>query len=258
MMGVLSADFVRMVSGKRLWVMTGAMVVIAMSFVLMQYTAMDYSVPLSRVIFLPMSFYGVVAAALVSMFVGENYSDGILRNKLSVGRSRRGVYLSLQGVTWMAAVAVYLITTLLTLCVSLPLFEVDVTFLDFVGYLGLGICTCLAYSSLFCMLSVLIDSKPNAVMVCMGTAFAMLIMSLHTHQRVTQPMMKDGLPNPHYVSGVLREVYFLLHDLNPTGQAAQLSAMTCLSPLRWLLCDVLWMGVSVVLGTMLLEKKDIR
>lgn len=84
---LLGADTVRMYHSKCFWMCLGGMLIMAVGFLIMQGTAMDYTVPLSRVIFLPMSFYGVAAAALISMFVGEDFSDGFIRNKLIAGRA---------------------------------------------------------------------------------------------------------------------------------------------------------------------------
>lgn len=55
----------------------------------MQATAMDYTVPLSRVIFLPLSLYGVTAAAFVSVFTGADFSDGFVRIKLLAAENCR-------------------------------------------------------------------------------------------------------------------------------------------------------------------------
>ena len=39
-------------------------------------------------------FMGLVAAILTSMFIGSEYSDGTIRNKLVVGHSRMRIYLA--------------------------------------------------------------------------------------------------------------------------------------------------------------------
>ena len=61
---LLSANSFRIFHSKWFWLCLGGMLAMSVGFIIMQYTAMDYTVPLSRVIFLPMSFYGVTVAAL--------------------------------------------------------------------------------------------------------------------------------------------------------------------------------------------------
>ena len=255
---LLYADASRMFRSKWFWLCFGMMLAMAVGLSVMQYTAMDYTVPLSRVIFLPMSFYGVTAAALVSLFVGEDFSDGFIRNKLIAGRTRIRIYLSNLMISGAACVVIYLLTVLFTTATGWPFFEHDVTADWFVRYLAMGIGMCLAYGSIYCTVTMLCGSRTTATVLCMGLSFLMLFASLHTNQIMVQPAYKDGLPNPHYVDGVTKKIYAVLHDLNPTGQAAQLSTMEIFNPARWLLCDMLWMAAAVGLGGTVFRRKNIR
>lgn len=255
---LLHADFFRMYTNKRFWLCAAAMLGSAVMFIVMQATAMDYTVPLSRVIFLPMTFYGVAVAALVSLFVGEDFSDGGIRNKLIAGRSRGSVFLSNLLVSWTACIAVYLITTVFTACVGSFYFEIDVSPAQFMEFLALGLLMCLAYGSIYCTVTMLCGSKATSVMLCMGLAFFLLYLSLQTHQVLAQQEYKDGVLNPHYVRGIKKAVYNVLHDLNPTGQAAQLSAMAYFNSLRWIVCDLIWMASAAFLGSALFRRKEIK
>lgn len=255
---LMRADTVRMYKGKWFWLCLSGMLFMAVAFIFMQYTAMDYTVPLSRVIFLPMSFYGVAMAALISLFVGTDFSDGFIRNKFIAGRSRGSVFLSNLFTSWTACVTIYLVTTLFTFFVGRGLFERDVTTTDLIQPLVLGILMCLAYGSIFCTITMLCGNKATSVMLCMGLAFFLLFFCLHTNQIMVQPEYKDGVLNPHYVYGIRRTIYALLHDLNPSAQAAQLSAMDIFSPVRWVVCDIGWMLAAVLTGWLTFKKKDIK
>ena len=72
-----------------------------------------------------------------------------------------------------------------------------------------------------------------------------------------QPAYKDGVPNPAYVDGLAKVVYGILHDLNPTGQAAQLSAMKVFQPIRCILCDILWMLIAGT-GCGIFHRKNVQ
>ena len=255
---LLRADAVRMYRGKWFWLCLGGMLLMSLGFIGMQYTAMDYSVPLSRVIFLPLSFYGVAVAALVSMYVGEDFSDGFIRNKIIAGRSRYSIFLSNLMIGWTACVIIYVIITLFTFLVGRGLFEIDVTWGEYGCYLLWGVFMCLAYGSIFGTVTMLTGNKAVAVMLCMGLAFGLLLLCLHTNQIIVQPEYKDGVLNPHYVSGVKKIVYGILHDVNPSGQAAQLSTMDILNPIRWIACDIGWMLVAAGVGTALFQRANIR
>ena len=254
---LLSADAFRIFRSKWFWLCLGAMLALAGAFVTMQYTAMDYTGALSRVIFLPMSFFGMVIAALVSLFVGEDFSDGFIRNKIIAGCSRPAIFTSNLIVSCLACMIIYLVTTLLTTGIGCLLFEIDVSVSQFLQHLALGIGMCLAYSCIYCTITMVCGSKTTATVLCMGLAFFLLVACLHTNQVMVQPAFKNGAPNPAYVDGLAKVVYGVLHDLNPSGQAAQLSAMEVFRPIRCVLCDLLWILIAGA-GCALFNRKNIQ
>lgn len=255
---LLGADLYRMFHSKKIGIALLAMLGVAGMMIMMQHTAMDYEVPLSRVIFLPMTFFGLASAAFIGFFVGEDFSDGTVRNKIVAGSRRSDIYMSQMISTWTACMVLYAITIFLTVSVSLPLFAHDVTSGEIAIYFGLGCLTVFAMGSLFCMISMLIGNRSVAITVCMGLAFVMLFLCLHTNQIIAQSPYKDGVLNPHYVDGGKRIFYELIHDLNPMGQIAQLSEMKYLSSVRWIMMDVVWLIASLGVGTLVFAKKDIR
>lgn len=254
---LLSADVSRIFRSRWFRICLGGMLALSVAFVMMQYTAMDYTVPLSRVIFLPMSFYGMMEAALVSLFVGEDFSDGFIRNKIIAGHSRGRIFASSLTVSCLAGMVMYLLITLFTASLGCLLFERDVPVPDFLGHLVLGMFMCFAYSSIYCTITMLCGSKTTSAIVCMALAFFLLCTCLHTNQVMVQPEYKNGLPNPAYVEGAAKVIYGFLHDLNPTGQAAQLSAMEVFNPVRWILCDLLWIAAACA-GSAGFRRKNIR
>lgn len=254
---LLSADLFRIFHSKWFWLCLGGMIAMSVGFIFMQYTAMDYTVPLSRVIFLPMSFYGVTVAALVSLFVGEDFSDGFIRNKIIAERSRFSVFASNLVVCWLACVTIYLAATFFTTAIGASLFEIDVSPAKFFQYLMLGIGMCLAYGSIYCTITMLCGSKTTAAVLCMGVAFFLLFAGLHTNQIMVQPEYKNGALNPAYVDGFAKSVYALLHDLNPTGQAAQLSTMDIFHPVRFFFCDLAWI-LPTGAGIVIFNRKNIQ
>lgn len=254
---LLSADMTRMLRSKWFWLCLGGMLAISVAFVVMQYTAVDYTVPLSRVIFLPMSFYGITTAALISMFVGEDFSDGFIRNKIVAGRSRYSIFASNLAVSSLACIIIYLVVTLFTASIGSFLFEADIISAKLVRYLLLGTGTCLAYACIYCSIVMICQTKSTATVLCMGMAFALLCASLHTNQVMIQPQYKNGELNAAYVAGFAKQVYAFLHDLNPTGQAAQLSTMEIFYPVQWIVCDLVWI-VAAGIMSIFFQRKNIK
>ncbi|MBP3683594.1 MAG: hypothetical protein J6J12_01355 [Oscillospiraceae bacterium] len=254
---LLSADTFRIFRSKWFWLCLGGMLTMAVAFIVMQYTAMDYTVPLSRVIFLPMSFYGMVIAALVSLFVGEDFNDGFIRNKIIAGCSKSSIFVSHLIVSSLSCTVIYLTVTLFTTAVGCLFFENNISVSQYLTHVVMGIGMCLAYSSIYCCITMVCGNKTTSVVLCMALAFFLLCACLHTNQVMVQPEYKNGMPNPAYVEGIAKVVYGFLHDLNPSGQAAQLSAMDIFYPLRWILCDFFWI-LAAGAGCFIFNRKNIQ
>ena len=205
-----------------------------------------------------MTFFGLVLAALVGFYAGEDFSEGTVRNKIVTGNQRSHIFVSQMLCVWSAALTIYVLTVLLTVCTGVPLFAHDVGAKEIMSCFGLGCLTVLAMGSLFYLITMWIGNRSVAVTICMGMAFVMLFLCLHTNQTLMQQPIKDGVANIHYVSGAKRICYELLHDINPMGQIAQLSEMKYLNAFRWILTDIVWMLFSAVAGTYIFNKKDIR
>lgn len=255
---LLRADFMRLRKSFAFRLTLTGMLVLAEFFMVMQATAMDYSVPLSRVIFLPMSLYGIGMAAFVSVFVGTDFSDGFIRNKLLTARNRGSLVVSQIIVSCAACLIVYIVITVFSAEVGRFFFENNVDGAVFFRFFVLGIGMSLATGCLFSVVTMLCCNKTQAILWCMGLAFGMLFLCLHTNEILVQTEYKDGVLNPHYVGGIRRWICSVLHDLNPCGQAAQLSAWMVWHPVRAMSFNVLVIGVSSALGCVLFHKKDIK
>ncbi len=252
------SDLYHMYSKKLLWICVVSMMGLSVAFCVMQYTALDYKVALDRVIFLPMTFYGVIMAAMTSIFMGGNFSDGIIRNKIIAGHSRTAVYISLAAVLYIASVTVYLFSVITSLSIGVNLFEINVSFADIARYTALGMLTCIAHISIFCFVSAVIGNRSACMAVCMILSFIMLYIALQTNAVLAAPEFKDGAVNIHYVRGMKRSIYEWLYNINPTGQTAQLSMMKIEHTGRFIIVDVVSALVCGTAGTLIFRQKDLK
>ena len=257
-MQMLRADFNRLRKSAAFRLALLGMLALAALFMFTQATAMDYTVPLSRVIFLPLSMFGVAMSAFVSVFVGTDFSDGFIRNKLLAAKGRSGVVISQIIVCCAACLAVYCAVTAFSAGGGMLFFENNVDGAVFVRYFILGLSMSLATGCLFSVVAMLCGHRTRAVVVCMALAFGMLFLCLHTNEILVQAEYRDGALNPRYVGGIRREICGILHDLNPCGQAAQLSAWQVWHPLRAMLFDLFSTAGLSALGCLLFRTKDIK
>ena len=53
---------------------------------------LESDMPLDSVIFAFLFIIGIVMSVLTSLFIGTDYSDGTIRNKIIIGQSRNSIY----------------------------------------------------------------------------------------------------------------------------------------------------------------------
>lgn len=258
MIKILRADFIRLRRSFAFRLSLIGMLVLAAAFMFIQATAMDYTVPLSRVIFLPMSMYGIAIAAFVSVFVGTDFSDGFIKNKLLTAENRSSLVISQIIVSCVGCIIVYIVVTAFSAGIGRFFFENNVDTMSFLRFFIIGIGMSVATGCLFSIITMICGNKTQAIILCMGLAFGMLFLCLHTNEVLVQTEYKDGVLNPHYVGGFRREICSLLHDINPCGQAAQLSAWEVWHPIRSLLISLLVTAGSSALGCLLFRGKDVK
>lgn len=258
MIKLMRTDLLRLGKSVSFRLALAAMLTLTGFFMAVQATAMDYTVPCSRVIFLPMSLYGIVMAAFVSSFVGTDFSDGFIRNKLIAAKDRRSVVVSAIAAGSVGCAVIYIIVTAFTAGLGPLFFENDVAPGTFFRYFLLGLAVSLSTGCLFSAITLICGRKTSAVIWCMGIAAGMLFLAVHTNSIMVQSEIRDGILNPRYVGGFRRAVNGALHELNPWGQVAQLSAWNVAHPVRGSLWNLLLTVCMTALGCTLFEKKDVE
>lgn len=130
-------------------------------------------------------FMGLVAAILTSMFIGSEYSDGTIRNKLVVGHSRMRIYLANLIVCSVACVLISLAyitgvfvvgsakggelltkTSVVTMC------------------LVCSILVSVSFTSIMTMLAILNTNKAGNVVVSMLLALILLVSGSFIYQKM--------------------------------------------------------------------------
>lgn len=184
-------------------------------------------------------FMGLAAAILTSLFVGSEYSDGTIRNKLVVGHSRMRIYLVNLIVCSIASLLISLAYIAGILVVSNAkggelLTETSVVIMCLIC----GSLVSVAFTSIMTMLAILNTNKAGNVVVSMLLSLVFLTASSFIYQRLGEPEIYDNyvsvnevgiptrveqLPNPQYIDGTPRAVLEIVNDLLPSGQAMQLA-----------------------------------
>lgn len=215
---------------------------------------------------------GVVLSAFCSLFIGTEYSDGTLRNKITVGHSRASVYL-VNFIVCMAA-------GVLACCgYILPMVGIGVPLLgpftlSTSSLLWFTLCAFImtaALCAVFTLTSMLNQNKAVVAIICIFLAYFLLFLGIYLNSRLTekpiipareyiensQILIQEAMPNPAYVQGVKRRIFEVLYDL-PGCQAVQLLAKAEACPVRLPLVSLLTIAVSTGVGLVIFQKKDLK
>ena len=125
MRNLLSANFSRLWKDKLFWIGIAVMAGFqAFELIMLYLESVQYQISnnLESVLYV----YGVVAPIVMSvfcsMFLGTEYSDGTLRNKLVIGQKRSAIYLANLAVCFVAGVLFSLANFAASLAVGIPMF----------------------------------------------------------------------------------------------------------------------------------------
>lgn len=276
MRNLLRTHFLRLRKDKAFWFCTTAMLMVSVISMLngcrqaledpyiTNCTIEDYYFRMVPII-------GLLAAVFTSLFLGTEYSDGTIRNKIIAGHSRTNVYCANLVVSLFAGFV------LVAVCLAGGL-----TGLPMLGGSGVNsqrfiLCTMMtmlltaALVSVFTLLGSLSANKALTAVITLLIFLGLLLAASLLYNRLLEPemasnvvMTQNGLdmgapiPNPKYVDGTRRIVYEWIMDILPTGQSIRLASGSVAHPMRAMVSSVVITLVMSICGAVLFNKKDLK
>lgn len=225
------------------------------------------------VLFNLLPMIGFVCAFFISWYLGADYDDNTIRNKLVVGHTRREVYAA-QFCTCLLAswaqLTVLLGVSGITGVVLLHKFLLspkELAWLILNCYLLTAV-----FSAMFTAFGMNIQSKAGALVVTLVFLFGIMMLCSYCGNSLNQQaqnysyvvMSAEGVEfgplvdNPNYVSGTRRVVYQLIYDLFPTGQCIQMNNLEYENVMLWPIYSAVLLAVSALLGWFGFRKRDIK
>lgn len=235
----------------------------------------DYgdAIHLDDCMFIYTVYMGVVMAVLCSLFIGTEYSDGTIRNKIIVGVSRYKIYLSNFLLCFGAAVFMMVLYLIGYLGAGVFVFEPAMASTKTILLMGaLSLATLATYAALFTMISMTVSKKSISAVICLLVFFGMLMAAMVINSRLGMPeyitdykMAADGsllengmIPNPRYLGPAARKIYLFVYDLIPTGQGLQISSFEVERPLRIAGLSGAIAVVTTAAGAWIFGKKNLK
>ena len=247
MIKLLNASFTRLRKNKLFWLLTLFSIGLAIFMVYAMYNDMkNYGdiIKLEQLIFNYSTSIAIPISIFISLFLGVEYSDGAIRNKISIGHKRTNIYLSNLIIILLVSLFSYILFMLVIFLLGMPIFgTITLPISKFIILMSCIFVTIITYSSIF-------------------TFLAMII--LYTPKTIQEAKMVDGetkmeeVPNPKYPSEKKKKVCQTLLNINPTGQMFQI-ADNSISNIKKL--PLYSLGIIVIFtasGIMLFKKKELK
>ena len=272
---LISADFCRLRRDKAFWIGTLAMLVFTVALMLVggqvalkdssefQY-ALDgdyfcYAIPI-----------GLPIAVYVSLFLGTEYSDGTIRNKLVVGHTRRDIYLSHLFTNIVGGLSM-LLASLLGGLVGIPFLGTWKMGKMVLVFLLISVLFIISYVAIFTLIGMLCSNKAISAVLTILLFLGLMCFAMYLYSRLSEPEMINGLiitqegmqmgdpsPNPRYLTGIKREIYQFVIDFLPTGQCGQMRELNVLHPVRMMVSSIVIAIVTTLGGIFAFERKDLK
>lgn len=218
-----------------------------------------------------------VLAIFIGEFIGREYGDGTIRNKLVCGHTRISIYLSKLIVCAVACLIFHLLYILVSLLMGILL--IDGTTMT-IGQLILsslaGSFAMTAITALMLFVSMMIPHKAAGSVCCLLLALLMMFGSLTINERLQSEEYYDAYTytdedtgisisvdrqrNPHYPTGLRRELYEFLNEYLPFSQLYSIVTMDsefCLNGI-WIIYDCITILLISGAGVIVFNKKDLH
>ena len=276
---LLCADFAKLKKNRFFWLCIIGMVGFGLFMKIMEYITMqqyaDEAPPLDSMLSVYSMVIGFLTAAFVSLFVGTEYSDGTIRNKIIIGHSRAAIYFSNLIACSAAGFFMYLAYLLPALAAGIPLCGIKTA--DFRYLAGMILCSfimTLAFTSLCTLAGMLCQNKAMTAVITILSVCLLFAASVYISAKLNEPetypeisaFADDGsvidardVPNPGYVRGTQRQIYEFLDEFLPTGQSVILTRGD--KGASFLLMSAYSAGITAVaagMGIFIFRKRDIK
>lgn len=180
-------------------------------------------------------------ASFVAVFVGTEYSDGTIRNKLMIGHKRTEIYLANFIVCMVADIMMLLTFIITTLGLGYALFRVTSLTAGQTVVSTLSQClTMIGFSAILVLLAMLIQNKAISAVTALIMTIIMFFAAITISSKLTEPEYYEDfgtlttneetgemtvepitVKNPSYISGTKREIYETLNNILPVNQFYQ-------------------------------------
>lgn len=267
---LIFAGFNRLFKNKLFWICSATMLAIGLALPFVT----DKDTKLERIFFVFTIIVGIFSAVFTGLFIGTEYGDGTMKNKLIIGHSRVSIYLSNLFICAVAGIFMQICFTLAICAVGIPRLgmpELKFSVLFFQYFIS--ILSTVAFAAIYTMFGMLISTRSIGVVISILLAIFLTFFAVYCNSSLHEPAYFDSYsysdssgntihesesPNPHYLSGTKREIYQFIYDFQPMGQSLQLTTLEMTNLNRLPLYSIAIILLTTGGGLIFFRKKDIK
>lgn len=271
---LIRADLARMFKTKPFWICGAICVVSVFGNFLLRYFYADELVQfLGNCAFVGSFYITEFAAVFSALFLGADYSNGTIRNKMTVGHGRRSIYFS-NLITSSICGLIYAAASRLPVLIFglLAGSRLGMGGIEFAFKIVVMLTSTISVSSLFTLAGTLISSKSLNVVVTLagviallfGSGIFLLMLGAPEYTFAGYIIEADGSIqpteklNPFYLHGAMRVFIRAVCDVLPTGQIIQLELGNVHAPELMPLYSVVFTAAVSSVGTVVFRRKDLK
>ena len=273
---LLSANFSRLWKDKIFLIAMVAVTVVSVIFSYLNFQTSISSEEPAYVENVLLNMFPVIAfvcVGFIAMFIGTEFDENTIRNKLIVGHTRTEIYFANYLVCMVASLLLLLGILLFSGITGYFLLKTFMLEWRQLAFLILCCILCTMVFSAICVGIVMnISKKAISLLIGLLLMFGLMMLTNYfehslaegemVYERVTMTaegvQLGDLVPNPAYVGGTARKVMEFFFDLLPTGQATQINNMSFDRCTRWPALSIIALSFVTLAGYLPFRRKDVR
>ena len=277
---LLSANFSRLWRSKIFWALESISAIVgAIVYILAIINTKNigenwYLVSGNYYFFIELVIVGAIMAVFSAFYIGLEYDNGTIRNKLNVGCTRYSIYLANLVIIVTAGVMFTITHIAASIVVGLPfLGNLIWQALAPVGWrIPTAIVMLLCYAAVFTFIAMQDSNKSRSLIISFVLSLVIILGGLYIYSALQEPeftsrmvmqedgsfLRQEGIPNSNYIRGAARMVYTFIEACIPSAQGLNIARSEGeFNPLATI-CQLCMTIIITVAGVTLFKKKDIK
>lgn len=215
-------------------------------------------------------------SAFIPIFIGVQYSDGTVRNKLVIGHRRLSVYVANLLLSLFVSL-VYCLSYLLSEVVFALIFKLGLqsSIKAVLVFAGMHLLVTAVFASIFVFVSTIITSKTYSAVLCILATMILLFTAAWVQSALEEPEYYDAyevaylqedsqdltnttIKNPNYLDGSKRKLAIDFLNISPAGQFLQIISARSENFSLISTYVIIWLIMINYFGYIIFRKMDLK